>query len=110
MLQDTAEEAETMSLERADEHLDVKQLQLVHKQLRLAGSLQEKQEYFLPMYLGEQLAGVHLTLQQGAGAVGAVEIRVNAEDLSLIHICRRWSHFGLGTGTFCNRCTRTGRI
>ena len=83
MLQDAAEEAETMSLERADEHLDVKQLQLVHKQLRLAGSLQEKQEYFLPMYLGEQLAGVHLTLQQGAGAVGAVEIRVNAEDMEL---------------------------
>ena len=83
MLQDTAEEAETMSLERADEHLDVKQLQLVHKQLRLAESLQAKQEYFLPMYLGEQLAGVHLTLQQRAGAVGAVEIRVNAGDMEL---------------------------
>ena len=83
MLQDTAEEAETMSLERAEEHLDVKQLQLVHKQLRLAGSLQAKQEYFLPMYLGEQLAGVHLTLQQGVGTAGAVEIRVNAEDMEL---------------------------
>ena len=83
MLQDTAEEAETMSLERADEHLDVKQLQLVHKQLRLAESLQAKQEYFLPMYLGEQLAGVHLTLQQGVGAAGAVEIKVNAGDMEL---------------------------
>lgn len=87
MLQDTAEEAETMSLERADEHLDVKQLQLVHKQLRLAGSLQTKQEYFLPMYLGEQLAGVHLILQQRAGTAGAVEIRVNAEDMELeVHL------------------------
>ena len=83
MLQDTEEEAETMSLERADEHLDVKQLQLVHKQLRLAESLQAKQEYFLPMYLGEQLAGVHLTLQQGVGAAGAVEIKVNAGDMEL---------------------------
>ena len=44
----------------------------VHKQLRLAESLQAKQEYFLPMFLGEQLAGVHLILQQRAGAVGAV--------------------------------------
>ncbi len=83
MLQDAAEDAETMSLEQADEHLDVKQLQLVHKQLRLAESLQEKQEYFLPMYLGEQLAGVHLTLQQGVGAAGDVEIRVNAGDTEL---------------------------
>ena len=83
MLQNTAEDVETMSLEQADEHLDVKRLQLVHKQLRLAESLQAKQEYFLPMYLGEQLAGVHLTLQQRAGAVGAVEIRVNAGDMEL---------------------------
>ena len=83
MLQNTAEDVETMSLEQAEEHLDVKQLQLVHKQLRLAESLQAKQEYFLPMYLGEQLAGVHLTLQQGAGAAGSVEIRVNAGDMEL---------------------------
>ena len=83
MLQDTAEDVETMSLEQAEEHLDVKQLQLVHKQLRLAESLQAMQEYFLPMYLGEQLAGIHLTLQQGVGAAGAVEIRVNAGDMEL---------------------------
>lgn len=83
MLQNTAEDVETMSLEQADEHLDVKQLQLVHKQLRLAESLQAKQEYFLPMFLGEQLAGVHLTLQQRAGTAGAVEIRVNAGDMEL---------------------------
>ena len=83
MLQNTAEDVETMSLEQADEHLDVKQLQLVHKQLRLAESLQAKQEYFLPMYLGEQLAGVHLILQQRAGTTGAVEIRVNAGDMEL---------------------------
>lgn len=83
MLQNTAEDVETISLEQADEHLDVKQLQLVHKQLCLAESLQAKQEYFLPMFLGEQLAGVHLILQQRAGAVGAVEIRVNAGDMEL---------------------------
>lgn len=83
MLQNTAEDVETISLEQADEHLDVKQLQLVHKQLRLAESLQAKQEYFLPMFLGEQLAGVHLILQQRAGAAGAVEIRVNAGDMEL---------------------------
>ena len=46
MLQNTAEDVETMSLEQADEHLDVKQLQLVHKQLRLAESLQDEAGIF----------------------------------------------------------------
>ena len=40
MLQDALQETETISLEQAESHLDVKQLQLVHKQLRLAGNLQ----------------------------------------------------------------------
>ena len=71
MLQDALQETETISLEQAESHLDVKQLQLVHKQLRLAGNLQNRQEYFLPMYLGDQLAGVHLTLQQGTGETSA---------------------------------------
>ena len=83
MLQDALQETETISLEQAESHLDVKQLQLVHKQLRLAGNLQNRQEYFLPMYLGDQLAGVHLTLQQGTGETSAVDIRVDARDEQL---------------------------
>ena len=35
------------------------------------------------MYLGDQLAGVHLTLQQGAGETSAVDIRVDAGDEQL---------------------------
>ena len=83
MLQDALQETETISLEQAESHLDVKQLQLVHKQLRLAGNLQNRQEYFLPMYLGDQLAGVHLTLQQGTGETSAVDIRVDTGDEQL---------------------------
>lgn len=80
MLQNALQETETISLEQAESHLDVKQLQLVHKQLSLAEKLQNKQEYFLPMYLGDQLAGVHLTMQQGAGETATVDIRVDAGD------------------------------
>ncbi len=83
MLRDAVQETETNSMEQAENHLDVKQLQLVHKQLRLAESLQDKQEYFLPMYLGDQLAGVHLTMQQGFGETAAVDIRVDAGDEQL---------------------------
>lgn len=83
MLQDALEETETISLEQAESHLDVRQLQLTHKQLRLAESLQDKQEYFLPMYLGDRLAGVHLTMQRGSGETGTVDIRVAAGDEQL---------------------------
>ena len=83
MLQDAVQETESNSLEQAESHLDVKQLQLVHKQLRLAESLQDRQEYFLPMYLGDRLAGVHLTMQQGSGETQAVDIRVDAGDEQL---------------------------
>ena len=83
MLQDALQETETISLEQAESHLDVKQLQLVHKQIRLAENLQNRQEYFLPMYLGDRLAGVHLTMQQGSGEIAAVDIRVDAGDEQL---------------------------
>lgn len=83
MLQEALQETETISLEQAESHLDVKQLQLVHKQIRLAENLQNRQEYFLPMYLGDRLAGVHLTMQQGSGETSAVDIRVDAGDEQL---------------------------
>lgn len=87
MLREAGQEAETNSLEHAENHLDVKQLQLVHKQLHLAEKLQDKQEYFLPMYLGDQLAGIHLTMQQGFEGVQAVDIRVDAgEDRLEAHL------------------------
>ena len=80
MLQEAAEETEENSLAQAESHLDVKQLQLTHKQLRIAESLREKQEYFLPMYLGDRLAGVHLTMQQSRENKGSVDIRVSLEE------------------------------
>ena len=83
MLRDALQETETISLEQAESHLDVKQLQLLHKQIRLAENLQNRQEYFLPMYLGDRLAGVHLTMQQGSGETSAVDIRVDAGDEQL---------------------------
>lgn len=83
MLQDAVEETETNSIEQAENHLDVKQLQLIHKQLHLAEKLQDKQEYFLPMYLGDRLAGVHLTMQQGSGETQTVDIRVDAGEEQL---------------------------
>lgn len=77
MFKKMAEETETISLEQADEHLDVRQLQLIHKQLTIAESLREKKEYFLPMQLEDRIAGVHLILRQGSGSIGTVDIQVH---------------------------------
>lgn len=76
-IQNALQETEALSLEQAETHLDVKQLQLIHKQLTIAESLREQQEYFLPMQLGDRIAGVHLTLQQGSGSAGTVDIQIH---------------------------------
>ena len=52
-IQNALQDTETLSLEHAETHLDVKQLE-------------------------DRIAGVHLTLQQGSGNVGTVDIRIHA--------------------------------
>lgn len=59
--------AEEASLMEADTSLDVRSLQLAHKQLTVMGNLAKQEEYFIPMYVGETLTRVHLTLEHGAG-------------------------------------------
>ena len=57
--------------------MDVRRLQLWHKQLTVAGSLAKQQEYFIPMYIGDTLSRVHLTLDRGSGRMGTVDIGVH---------------------------------
>lgn len=69
-------EVEKDSLEEADTSLDVRSLQLTHKQLTIAAGLAKTQEFFLPMYLGDRVAKVHLVLKRSAEKAGTVEIQV----------------------------------
>ena len=66
---------EEASIMGADTSLDVRSLQLVHKQLTVMGALAKQEEYFIPMYVGDTLTRVHLTLEHGAGS-GMVSIGV----------------------------------
>lgn len=70
------DEAEKATLEEADNSLDVRGLQLAHKQLTIAAGLARTQEFFLPMYLGDRLAKVHLVLKRGPEKAGTVEVQV----------------------------------
>lgn len=78
----------------ADSSLDVRQLQLIHKQLGLASALAKKEEYFLPFYAGDSLIRVHLTLNKTGEAKGTVSVAMTAEDETRVR-----AEFSLDNGT-----------
>lgn len=72
---ETAKEAvKEATLLQADTPLQVKDMQLFHKQLTIASALINREEYVIPMYLGEELTTVHLTIEQGTNERGMVDI------------------------------------
>lgn len=58
--------------------LDVRRMQLVHKQLTLAGTLAGRQEFFLPLEIGGRMTRVRLTFDRSEGGAGMVEIRMKS--------------------------------
>lgn len=61
----------------ADTSLDVRALQLAHRQLGIAGKLSASEEYLLPMYIGDQLVNVRLSLQSNEAEKGSISIHVD---------------------------------
>jgi hypothetical protein len=56
--------------------LDVRELHLFHKQLRLMGALQNREEYYLPMELGGRPGTLRVTFRQGEDIEGRVDLRL----------------------------------
>lgn len=73
-------ETEEATFEEADTSLDVRHMQLTHKQLTVAGALAENKEFFLPVYVGGRLTRVHLTLERDGAGAGMVEITMRPRD------------------------------
>lgn len=71
------ESVEEATFQEADSSMDVKQMQLNHKQLTVAAALAKREEYYLPMYVGDRLTRVHLTLDKASPEKGTVTIGVN---------------------------------
>lgn len=71
-------EVEEATFQSADTSLDVRRMQMAHKQLTIAGTLAKKQEFFLPMDIGGRMTRVHLTFDRGANGAGTVEIRMRS--------------------------------
>lgn len=68
------------SLQEADNSMDVRSLQLVHKQLTVAGRLAAQEDYIFPMYIGRELGKVRLTLDRNGQEKGRIDIAVDLSD------------------------------
>lgn len=83
---ETVEEAaaavEEASFREAGTSLDVRRMQLIHKQLTVVSSLAQQEEYIVPMYIGDRLSRVHLTFDRSGEEKSAVQIsvRMNGEE------------------------------
>jgi len=79
-VQEAVAAVETASFEEADNSVDVRRLQLIHKQLTVVSSLAEQEEYIVPMDIGGILSRVHLTFDRAGEKKGTVKIDVRMED------------------------------
>lgn len=84
MISEMREETEEFTLNEAQSDIDVRGMQLVHRQLSIMGNLARNEEYVLPMYVGEELAAVHLTLERGTDEKGVISIAVDFGETSHI--------------------------
>ncbi len=79
-----AEEAraavEEATFTEADSSMDVRNMQLSHKQLTVAAALARREEFYLPVYIGDTLTRVHLTLDKNGQEKGTVTVGVTISE------------------------------
>lgn len=74
------ESVEEATFAEADSSVDVRNMQLNHKQLTVAAALARREEYYLPVYVGDTLTRVHLTLDKGSNEKGTVTVGVTLSE------------------------------
>lgn len=76
LTQDAKSVLEEVTLEQCDTAIDVRGMQLLHKQLTVMSSLERCEEFFLPVYVGDMLTRVHLSFERDGREKGSVRIDV----------------------------------
>uniref|UniRef100_UPI004055FFBF DUF6240 domain-containing protein n=1 Tax=Acetatifactor sp. TaxID=1872090 RepID=UPI004055FFBF len=79
MISEMESSVQEMSLQMAYNSVDVRDLKLLHKQLSVASNMAQEEEYIFPMYIGEELTKVHLTLERGEEK-GTVSVAVDVSE------------------------------
>lgn len=76
VVENAQQDIQEISLEQTESSMDVRSMKLLYKQLSVASGLARNEEYIFPMYIGEELAKVHLTLEKGQEERGGIDISV----------------------------------
>ncbi len=76
LLEELTDTTEEITLQQAQTSVDVRALQMVHKQLGILAGLASSEEYVIPMELAGEVTSVHLTLRKGTEERGHIDIRV----------------------------------
>ena len=74
--QKALEAVEDATFTEAESSLDVRSMQLNHKQLTVAASLAKQEEFFIPLQVGGTVTQVHLTLDRNSAQKGTVTVGV----------------------------------
>lgn len=69
---------EEATVAEADSVLDVRDMQLLHKQMHIIQKLASAQEYYFPMEIGGEVTGVHLRIQEEEELKGLVQITLES--------------------------------
>ena len=80
-LQEALETVEENTFTEADNTVDVRQMQLFHKQLHIMQSLTSAQEYYFSMEINGELTGIHLQFEESEEGKGLVRITLESEEL-----------------------------
>lgn len=79
MAEEAAAAVEEASFEGADTSLDVRRMQLIHKQLTVVSHLAQQEEYIVPMYIGDTLSRVHLSFDRSGAGKNMVQVNARLE-------------------------------
>ncbi len=82
--QDVLSQIEEATIAESDNTLDVRNMQLLHKQMHIVQKLAPAQEYFFPMEIGGEVTGVHLRISQEEELKGLVQITMESPTLGKI--------------------------
>ncbi len=77
VLEEMKEQTVAYTFHTAETTVDVRMMKTAHMQLGIMGGISRSQEYFLPMYVGEEPGVAHLTFEASEAKKGMVSIAVD---------------------------------
>ena len=80
LVEDALGSVEEATFAETERSVDVRHMQLNYKQLTVAAALARQEEYYLPMYIGDTLARVHLTFDRSGAEKGTVTVGVSLSE------------------------------